>query len=387
MSVGRSHFGFALVLFVVGVALRPQFAGIPPLLPRIQAEFALPYVVASTLTAIPVLFLGVLAFAGPWAALRYGTGRAILLTLLVILVFSLLRAASPDGWVLLALTLPVGAAIGLASALVPTAAGPLPSRPRSTAVAVYTMGLQVGTGGAAAIAGYLASAFDSWRVALVLMALPLALALWGWQWWRAERPPREITPIDVPAGLPRQGLLLPVLVFGTQSAAFISTATWLPAHLQASGWGESEAGLSLGLLNAVALVGTLLVAVRVRSPMARRWAIAISAVLLACSLALIALAPDTAFIWVSVAGLAFGVLFPVGMTLPLDLGADARESLRLTASTLGYGYLLAALTSFVTGWIRDVTGSFVPVFLVLVLSGPVLAYTSIALRRPTSRAA
>jgi CP family cyanate transporter-like MFS transporter len=82
--------------------------------------------------------------------------------------------------------------------------------------------------------------------------------------------------------------------------------------------------------------------------------------------ALFALAAPWA--WSALIGLSVGLLFPVGVMLPLDYGSDPREVRRLTAMSLSIGYLLAALGPFLLGWLRGATGSYTVPFLVLVLA-------------------
>ncbi len=230
-----------------------------------------------------------------------------------------------------------------------------------------------------AIAVPLALWLGGWRPALVVFAAPVLLAGLAWLLaWRfvggQERAAGETV-------LPKFSVAL-VLVFGLQSIAYHSTATWLPARLTEAGWSESGAGAVLGLLHGIAVVGTIGVALWCRSLGSRRRATVAGGLLLMLSCVLIAVNPDGAILWVCIAGLAYGVLFPIALTLPLDYARDVREGLRLTAGTLGVGYLLSSGASTLTGGLRDVTGSFVPVFLVLALTGPLLAVVGWALRPP-----
>jgi CP family cyanate transporter-like MFS transporter len=370
----RNEFGFVAILFVVGVAVRPPYSGVAPLLPRIQAEFDMPYGVASGLTAIPVLFLGLMAFAGPLVARRYGTGPAVLASLCITLLLSLVRSGAPSGWTLIALTIPLGAAIGLCGALIPATAEHLSARMRGVAMSFYTMGLQLGTGGGAAVAGPLAAMTASWRLPLLVLSLPLLAAAWGWI--RVRGLPRDVRVVH---SLPIPALGL-ILVFGIQSAAFHATATWLPAHLQEVGWGESEAGLSLGVLNMAALLGTAAVATWVTSFAERQRVLVVASLVLGAGLLLLGLLPQYAIVWVLVSGAAFGTLFPIAITLPLDQSRDTSSAVALTAGTLGFGYLMASVAGFATGFIRDASGEFTAVFILLALSGPMLAATGLLIR-------
>jgi CP family cyanate transporter-like MFS transporter len=321
-----------------------------------------------------VLFLGLMAFAGPLVARRYGTGPVILTSLWVALALSVLRSGSPSGWMLISLTIPLGAAIGISGALIPATAEHLTARMRGVAMSFYTMGLQVGTGGGAAIAGPLAALTASWRLPLLVLSIPLLFGAWGWIRIR-ELPQGGQLGHSLP--VPAVGL---ILVFGLQSAAFHATATWLPAHLQEVGWDEAEAGLSLGVLNVAALVGTAGVATWITSFAERRLVLVIASLVLGAGLLLLAVLPQHAIVWVLVAGIAFGTLFPIAITLPLDLSGDTASAVGLVAGTLGFGYLMASVTGFATGFVRDATGGFTAVFVILGLVGPMLAATGLLMR-------
>ena len=51
-------------------------------------------------------------------------------------------------------------------------------------------------------------------------------------------------------------------------------------------------------------------------------------------------------------------MFALVMTLPLDFEDDRRRSAALVGMMLGLGYTIAAISPFVLGAVRDVTGSF-----------------------------
>ena len=77
----------------------------------------------------------------------------------------------------------------------------------------------------------------------------------------------------------------------------------------------------------------------------------------------LAIAPTAApWVWVVIFSIGDGPLFPLTLTLPLDVARDTHEAAVLTMWTLGIGFALAALGPVMTGALRDLTGGFeVPV--------------------------
>jgi CP family cyanate transporter-like MFS transporter len=68
--------------------------------------------------------------------------------------------------------------------------------------------------------------------------------------------------------------------------------------------------------------------------------------------------PDAGWLWAVVLGLGIGTLFPLAMTLPLDLSDDPAAAVAVTGMMLGVGYTITGAAPLVLGYVRDATGSF-----------------------------
>jgi CP family cyanate transporter-like MFS transporter len=377
----RDRVGVAILLgvvLVVGLALRTQVAAVAPLIARMQQAFDLPFLLAGWLTAIPVVFLGVMAFAGPLVAGIAGTRAAIAWSMLLVVVFGVWRAFADDAAVLLLTTLPLGVGLGLASSLIPAAVRALDRTMHGPAMGFFALGLQAGTGGAAAVAVPLALLLGGWRESLLALVVPVVIGMIVWiALWPQARDDHGAGRASI---LPRTTVGL-VGVFGVQAFVFYSTLTWLPARLMEVDWSEAGAGATLGLLNGLAMIGTLVVAAWCRNFRMRLVMTVWGSLALAVGLALIAVDPARTIAWACIAGVAFGTLFPIALTLPLDYAHDSHDALRLSAGTLGLGYLVSSAGSTLSGGLRDLSGSFEPVFLALALIGLLPCMAVLALRR------
>jgi CP family cyanate transporter-like MFS transporter len=89
-------------------------------------------------------------------------------------------------------------------------------------------------------------------------------------------------------------------------------------------------------------------------------------------------------LWAVLIGVWVGMTFPSLMTLPLDVGAGAREVAGMAAMMLGVGYGLSSLAPFLFGAVRDATGSFTAVLWLIVATAGLLALAS--LRAPHRQA-
>jgi CP family cyanate transporter-like MFS transporter len=359
----RARAGIALLaaLFVASLALRPQLVGVGPLLPEIEADLGVSHAVAGLLSTIPVLCMAAFAPAAApltaWTSLR----TAIAACVFGIAAFGLGRAAAPGAGPVLVLTVPVGVAMAVAGALLPVAVkARFPSRP-AFATGIYTTGLSVGAALASLLAVPLADAFGGWRGALAAFSVVTVALAVGWlvlshgTWTEraASRPPR----------LPwRRGIVWGIVaVFGLQSALFYAFVSWMPDAFQERGWSDATAGALAAVFGLAALPTGLLVPwLADRAGSRRAWLVGSSAVTVFGMLGLAAL-PGAAFAWATIGGAAIGAVFPLSLTLCLDVARDPADAGAVAALVLLGGYTLSSVSPVGLGALRDATGSFSPV--------------------------
>ncbi len=68
--------------------------------------------------------------------------------------------------------------------------------------------------------------------------------------------------------------------------------------------------------------------------------------------------PDLTVAWVVLLGLALGAIFPLVLTLPLDVADEPSQVGAVAALMLFGGYILSSLGPFMLGVVRDATGGF-----------------------------
>lgn len=343
-------------LFIASLAMRPQILAIGPLLPFIRDDLGLPAGVAGLLTTIPVLCMGLFAPVGPLLAARFGAGRAFVLCLSTIVAFGLLRAFAPGVPLVLAATLGIGIGIGSAGAIPSMIVSRrLPTRP-AMGTGAYAGGIVAGSTLASGLAVPLAIGED-WRRALLIISLASIgsivawIALVGLGGRPGARHARRLPWRDGTAWLL-------IVVFGLQSVLFYGIVSWLPNAMVERGWDPAQAGALIAVFNGIGLLTTIgipLVADRLGP---RRGQLIVSAVTSVFGLAGVALAPDLAFLWVTILGLSLGAIFPLVLTLPLDVADDPARVGSVAALMLLGGYILSSFGPVVLGAARDVTGNF-----------------------------
>jgi CP family cyanate transporter-like MFS transporter len=344
-------------LFIGSLALRPEILAMGPLLPFIRDDLGLPAGVAGLFTTIPVLCMGLFAPTGPRLAARLGPASAFVACLVTIVGFGIIRALSPGAPLVLATTLGIGIGIGAAGAIPSMIVSwRLPGRP-ALGTGAYAGGIVAGSTLAAGLAVPLAGDGD-WRQALLIISLASIASIVAWvtlvgTGGRATGPAthRRLPWRDATAWLL-------VVAFGLQSVLFYGIVAWLPNAFVERGWDATEAGALIAVFNGVGLLTTIGVPLFADRLGARRPQLLVSAVIAVVGLVGIVLVPDLAFVWVAVLGLSLGAVFPLVLTLPLDVADDPARVGSVAAFMLLGGYMLSSLGPVVLGATRDVTGDF-----------------------------
>jgi CP family cyanate transporter-like MFS transporter len=345
-------------LFLATLALRPQLLAIGPLLPLIRADLLLSASAAGLLTAIPVVCMGLFAPLGPLIAARLGPRAAFSACLGLVVGLGILRAVAPSFPLVLITTLGIGVGMGVAGAIPSIIVSQrIASRP-ALGTGAYAGGIVAGSTLGAAAAVPLAVAGD-WRRSLLLISIVSLVSIGAWLFLvRGDGSERRLR-----ASVPRlpwrhaTGWLL-IAAFGLQSLLYYGIVAWLPNVFVERGWSATAAGSLVAVLNAVGLFTTLGVPLVADRMGARRAQLVVASVVAAVTLLAIIAVPAWAYAWVAVLGLALGAVFPLVLTLPLDITDEPGQVGAVAAMMLLGGYIVSAIGPLALGVARDVTGNF-----------------------------
>jgi CP family cyanate transporter-like MFS transporter len=291
----------------------------------------------------------------------------------VTILFSLLRAAAPSAFLVIALSLGIGIGIGVAGSILPIVVRLRAPDTPGLATGVYAAGIVVSGSAAAVLAVPLAGPELDWRRSLAIIALACVPPLVGWL--RLLGPDLHHQRITTGTRtLPwRQPIAWALVVaFGIQASLYFGAATWLPSLYVERGWSAEEAGSVVGLLNVVGIGGTVaapLAADRIGTRRSQLLATAIAALV---GFIGVAVAPDLAYLWAVVLGISLGAVFPLVLTLPVDVADRPGEIGAAASLMLLGGYSLAAVGPVLLGVARDATGNFAASVWLLVAMAAVL---------------
>jgi CP family cyanate transporter-like MFS transporter len=365
--------GLLAGLFLAGLALRPQIVGVGPLIPEIQDDLGVSHAVAGLLGTIPVLCMGLFALPAPQVSRRYGTRLAIAVCLGLIGGFGIARAVAPGAAGVILLTFGVGVGLGLAQALMPAAVKERFALRPAFATGIYVLGFNIGSALSSVFAVPIAHASGSWRWSLVVFSAVTLALVPAWAWLTRGEPPHErptVTRIRLPVRSRTAWVL--VGMFGSMACVFYGLNSWLADAYVERGWSDGKAGALLAVLNIAALVTTVTIPwLSDRKGSRRAYLVSFSAALV-LSVAAFVVVPGGAWAWATVVGLATGAMFPLVMTLPVDVGRRPTDVASITGLMLGVGYTIGAVAPLLLGAARDLTGTFTTTLWLIAGSATVL---------------
>jgi CP family cyanate transporter-like MFS transporter len=349
-----------LAIVLVALNLRPSMAAIGPLLSAIRGDIPLSFSLASLLTMLPVMAMGLAMFFGIGVSRRLGDQRTVMLSLLIIGGATFSRLFVDSAAELIVSAVMAGIGIALIQALMPALI-----KSRFPDHMALCMGLYVTSimGGAALAASFAPSVMlqtGSWRSGLAVWATLTLLALVFW--WLQRNSLSSPTMANAPkksSFFNNSRAWLLALFFGLGTASYTCVLAWLAPYYVEKGWSEQNAGLLLGFLTAMEVISGLVVpAIANRSRDRRSVLTVLLGLIIAGFCGLIVSPQHLSLLWPCLLGLGIGGLFPMSLIVSLDHLDNPQQAGALTAFVQGIGYLIAGLSPLMAGMIRDRLGSF-----------------------------
>jgi len=372
-SRGLLLIGVAIVL--TGLNLRTAVTSIGPVLQEIQDGLGISSGLAGLVTTMPVLCFAAIGFAGPGLSARFRDSHVLSGALVTMAAGLVVRAVAPVFWLFLLGTVlaMVGGALG--NVLLPSLVKRYFPGRTGLMVGAYSTAMSVGATVAAVSTAPIAAAVgaDGWRWALGIWAVFAVLAAVPWLFVRATPGASRGTHTAVRLrGLwhSRMALAL-MLFFGVQGMEAYIIIGWSAQYLRDAGLTAAAAGLLLGLNQVIGIpLSALVPALTVRPRLQRPLLLGFMACYAVGWVGLWAAPRTLTWLWMAVLSVAMAC-FPMILTL-IGLRARTPETTAaLSTHIQGWGYLISAVGPLLVGVLLGATGSYVPMF-VLVLAGVVV---------------
>jgi CP family cyanate transporter-like MFS transporter len=365
-------------LLLIAANLRAALTAVAPMLGDIAATFELNVTALGSLTATPVFLL---ALTSPLAA-RLGRTRgleqAFCIAMMAIIAGLLLRS-SGSLVALFAGTVSIAMGIGIGGVLAPSLVKRDFPNDRGTLTASYACFIGITAALGAGVTVPIAHGLNlGWQVALASsLVLAVPAALYWLPRWRSSHGLQisnhaQAAPLSRP--IHRSWLAWQVTLFlGTNAFIFFLFVGLMPAMLQQAGYSVQQAGSVHGVMLLSAAFPALIVIPLFRRLSDQRLiATATSLGMLAGALG-VWLWPHLGVLWAVVFGVSAGSGFVVSMSLIALRTRNPLHTTQLSGQAQFVGYLMAAAGLQLAGWMRDVSGDWVSVYMLSVATCAVMA--------------
>lgn len=355
----RPAYLLMLSIVLVALNLRPSMAAVGPLLSAIRLDIPLSFSLASLLTMLPVMAMGLAMFFGFALSQRLGEHRTVVLSLLIVGIATLSRLFLDSAAELILSAVLAGVGIALIQALMPALIKSRFTNNVALCMGLYVTSIMAGAAIAASFAPVVTARTGSWRMGLAIWATLAVIALLLWCIQRAGMSAQPAKPSANESFFNNSRAWLLAIFFGLGTASYTCVLAWLAPYYVEKGWSEQNAGLLLGFLTAMEVISGLLTPAIANRSRDRRWVLGALLVLIMAGFCGLILCPNQlSLLWPSLLGLGIGGLFPMSLIVALDHLDEPRRAGSLTAFVQGIGYLIAGLSPLIAGLIRDQLGSF-----------------------------
>lgn len=385
-EAGRSILLPLALLWLSGIALRLTILAVPPVIPMIRNDFGLNATEVGVLGSIAPALFALAALGGALLVARIGVRGALVGGLVIVAAGAALRGLAVNFPLLLATSVVMGAGVAIMQPVMPTTVRHwMPMHAIGLGTATYTNGLLVGEviPVILTLPVVVPLANGSWRLALALWAVPVALTAWLVH----ARAPRFPDPFLAARGTPRKwlpdwhrGLVWRLgALFAAVNAIYFSANAFIPIYLTSQGRPDLISG-ALTALNFGQIPASILLLAAARRLERRAWPYVASGLLsLVAFGGLVFLPGASTYFWAGLLGFSDAAALIIGLTLPALLCRPA-DVARTSAGVFTLSYGAAVGVAVIAGAVWDATGVPGLVFLPLALCAVLLAAITVPMR-------
>jgi CP family cyanate transporter-like MFS transporter len=347
---------------------RPAITVVGPLIGDIRHATGMSATAVGLLTSLPLLVFGAVSPLAAHLGHRFGIERALFGALGVLVVGIILRSLGPVS-AIFAGTIVLGAGIGIGNVLLPALLKQDFAHQAGPMTALYSSVLVGMAGVGAGLSVPLANTIGlGWRGSLAFWSSLGIVTLAAW--WPFARRSRQVPPThhDGKPNLWRSVLAWQVTLFmGLQAVLFFSLVTWLPTLLHERGMTLTGAGSMVALMQIMSLSTTMVVPTMAGRRTSQQGFVLLSSLTCLASLGgmWFGISPDA--LWIVGLGLGYGGLLGLALMFFVLRAPDAAHSAALAGMAQAVGFLLAAIGPVGLGFMHDVTNSWGPPLLALMI--------------------
>lgn len=369
-----------LVIAVLAMTLRPTITATGPLLAEIRLSTGIGLQAASLLVVLPMLCMGIFPLLLPWLGKWLSESAWIIGGLFAIALSSLWRLWLSTGSTLIASALIGGIGIAVVQAIAPGVVKRWYPRRVPLAMGVYSAALMTGGGVAAILSPVVAQHYGSWQSGLGIWLIVPVIALLLWWFRPSEVMETKHSSVAINFFTNQRAWLL-ASYFGLANAGYACMIAWLPTYARGLGWSAQDSGELIGIMTVFQVLGALGIPALSGNRLDRRSWLFFAIIIQIVGFAGLVLMPMSLLIlWVAMIGCGLGACFSLTLTVALDHLSAPKLAGALTAFVQGIGFIITAIAPYIAGILREWTGSFQIVWLMLIVTlvGMLLVTTKFA---------
>lgn len=357
-----------LVIAGLAMTLRPTLTSTGPLLEEIRLSTGISLQEASLLVVLPMLCMGIFPLLLPWLGKRLSESTWISGGLFAIALAGLWRLWLGSGGTLITSALIGGIGIAIVQAMAPGIVKRWYPQCVPLAMGVYSASLMTGGGIAAILSPLVAQYYSSWKPGLgIWLILPIiALLLWWFRPSEQIETKNESMPINF---FNKRRAWLLASYFGLANAGYACMIAWLPSYARGLGWSAQHSGELIGIMTIFQVIAALAAPALSSSRLDRRpWLFFAVGIQIIGFTGLVLMPESMLILWVAMIGCGLGACFSLTLTVALDHLSSPQLAGTLTAFVQGIGFIITALIPYISGFLREWTGSFQVVWLMLLVT-------------------
>lgn len=357
-----------LVIAGLAMTLRPTLTSTGPLLEEIRLSTGISLQEASLLVVLPMLCMGIFPLLLPWLGKRLSESTWISGGLFAIALAGLWRLWLGSGGTLITSALIGGIGISIVQAMAPGIVKRWYPQRVPLAMGVYSASLMTGGGIAAILSPLVAQYYSSWKPGLgIWLILPIiALLLWWFRPSEQIETKNESMPINF---FNKRRAWLLASYFGLANAGYACMIAWLPSYARGLGWSAQHSGELIGIMTIFQVIAALAAPALSSSRLDRRpWLFFAVDIQIIGFTGLVLMPESMLILWVAMIGCGLGACFSLTLTVALDHLSSPQLAGTLTAFVQGIGFIITALIPYISGFLREWTGSFQVVWLMLLVT-------------------
>ncbi|UOQ49186.1 MFS transporter [Gracilibacillus caseinilyticus] len=365
------------LLFIAGIILlafnlRPAITSVGPIIGIIREDLSISNWSAGFLTSLPLIAFAIISPIAPRIANRTSNEKALLYGLFILLGGILVRSTSSILFLFTG-TILIGVGIAIINVILPSLIKSNFPEKIGLMTGVYTTSMSVVAATASGLSVPLTTSLDlGWKWSLASWSILAVLGIVTWIFAMNKAPVEQERELYQPSTtkLMRSPVAWQVTLFmGSQSFLFYVTISWLAEILIAHGFASSSAGWYVAYMQFVSLPATFFTPVIAGKLSDQKPVVAVFGVIGMIGYFMLYLEPGHlgTFIAITLIGIMLGASISLALALLGLRSTNARQAAELSGMAQSFGYTLASIGPILIGLLFDMTNSWKPSILTILV--------------------